>query len=174
MSTGRVRAVSGRKGGCMSFYRTPLETAKSGAGCMLMCRRTGRFLYCLRPDGAPSGGTWSLWGGKSERGENSRQTAVREVMEETGYRHEGQIFHLLNMKSRTFEYDTFLMVVEEEFAPRESSECQGHVWVPLEDTPRPMHWGLQNLLSDRTAASILVKSVEGESGRPCAFVPLAG
>lgn len=145
---------------------------RDGAGCMVMCRRTGRFLFCLRPDHAPSGGTWSVWGGKAEPGESPEETAVREVWEETGYRHDGELFHLHHMDHRTFSYHTFLMVTEDEFEPRPSSECAGHVWLPIEDTPSPMHWGLSGLLSDRTAVSILSRSVEKLSGRPCEIEPL--
>lgn len=157
----------------MNFYREPKETSKSGAGCMIMCRRTGRFLYCLRPEGLPAGGTWSIWGGKSEGNETPVQTAIREVFEETGYRHADDLYHLRHMDTRTFEYDTYLMVVEDEFVPGSTAECEGHVWVPLEETPSPMHWGLQDLLSDRTAVSILVRSVESISGRPCSFTALS-
>lgn len=158
----------------MNFYKPKQEHAKSGAGCMIMCGRTGRFLFCLRPSDTQAGGTWSIWGGKSEGIETARQTAIREVFEETGYRHGLEIFHLRHMDSRTFAYDTYLMVVDEEFEPRHSSECHGFVWVPLEEVPGPMHWGLQDLLSDRTAVSILVKSVESISGRPCSFVAIEG
>lgn len=151
----------------------PHAAVRSGAGCMVMCRRSGKFLFCLRPEGLPAGGTWSLWGGKSEGRETPSQTAVREVREETGHDHSGDVSHLRHMDTRTFVYDTFLMVVDEEFQPRISSECQAFVWVPLEDIPRPLHWGLRDLLSDRTAVSLLAKAVESQSGRHCLFQPLA-
>lgn len=145
---------------------------RTGAGCMVMSRRTGRFLFCLRPDEAPSGGTWSVWGGKGDPGEKPEETAIREVLEETGYLHRGELYHLHHLDTRTFSYHTFLMVVEDEFEPRPSSECAGYAWLPVEKVPSPMHWGLAGLLSDRTAVGIIARSVERISGRPCPLEPI--
>src|SRR5690606_29236174 len=100
-------------------------------------------------------------------------TALREVFEETGMDYCGELVHLLHMDTRTFVYDSFLMVVEEEFDPLPSPESAGFAWLPLEGYPQPLHWGLCELLSDRTAVSLLVKAVEQQSGRPCPFRKLS-
>lgn len=161
--------VSARK---VQRRKTQAPAPRTGAGCMVMSRRTGRFLFCLRPDDAPSGGTWSVWGGKGEPGERPEETALREVREETGHDHRGDLFHLHHMDARSFSYHTFLMVVEDEFVPRPSRECAGYAWLPVELVPSPMHWGLAGLLADRTAVGILARSVESVSGRRCRLEPI--
>src|SRR5690606_3127774 len=114
---------------------------KHGAGCMIMSRQTGKFLLNLRPEGGEAGGTWSLWGGKAEPGESSRDTALREVFEETGVHLQGELMHLRHKDMGRFFYDTFLLVVDNEFEPSRTSESAGHVWTPIDDLPSPLHWG---------------------------------
>lgn len=112
-----------------------------------------------------------MWGGKREGGETAIEAALRETEEETGYRGPSEVSHLHRLDTRTFAYDSFLMVVEDEFEPRPCVEWADWKWVALEEVPSPMHWGLAELLSDRTAAALLVKAVENMSGRPCRFAP---
>lgn len=139
---------------------------KSAAGCMILSRRTGRFLFCRRPDDASAGGRWSLWGGKKEDGESPSQTAKREVEEETGFKFDSYPDHIHRMTTPGFRYDTFLMVVDDEFMPKSTPESDGYAWAPLEGVPKPMHWGLEKLLHSSKATAILWKTVERESGRP--------
>lgn len=144
---------------------------KHGAGCMVMARHSGRFLLSLRPadEDEGIGGTWSLWGGKAEPNETPKETALREVFEETGVHLTGEVFHLKHKEMGRFSYETYLMVVEDEFEPAKTVESAGFKWATLDDLPKPLHWGVVDLLSDRTAVNILTKSVENMSGRPCPF-----
>jgi len=142
---------------------------KSAAGCLIMSRKTGRFLFSLRPEGDTAGGKWSVWGGKAEYGETARETAVREVFEETGLRHSDEIFHVHHMETRSFSFDTYLMVVDEEFDPVRTVESDDHAWFALDDLPQNLHWGIEEMLSDRMSVGLLVKTVENTSGRPCSF-----
>lgn len=142
---------------------------RTAAGCLILARRTGRFLFCFRSRNVPSGGTWSLWGGKPEGDESPIQTALREVQEETGFASPTQPSHIHRLSNRSFTYDTFLMVVEDEFSPITGKEADGYAWLPIEDVPTPIHWGLEKLLEDQTAVSRLVKAVENTSGRTCSL-----
>lgn len=152
-----------------STYRLSSEKRRSGAGCLVMCRRTGRFLMCLRSHRAPAPHVWSVWGGRAEVDENPEETARREVFEETGLRISGPLEHIHDQESYGFRYDTFLCVVEEEFSPYLTPEADGYCWVPLELIPNPMHAGLADLLNNRQAASRLERAVERHSGRPCSL-----
>jgi len=147
------------------------DREKSGAGCLVLAKRTGRFLFCLRSQSVSSGGTWSLWGGKAEPGETPVQTALREVREETGFVATERPFHIHRLEERRFTYDTFLLPVEDEFCPIRSRESDGHAWLPIENIPCPMHWGLEQLLADRTAVRRVVRAVESLSGRTCVLIP---
>lgn len=142
---------------------------KSAAGCLIMARRTGRFLFSLRPeeDEDSAGGNWSLWGGKAEFGETPKETAIREVFEETGYRHGDDIFHIHNMSTHTFSFDTYLMVVEDEFDPSSTPESDDFAWYAMDALPENLHWGIEEILSDKMSVNRLVKMVYNTSGRPC-------
>lgn len=140
---------------------------KAAAGCFIMSRQTGRFLFSFRAHDIASGGTWSLWGGKCEPGETPMQTALREVEEETGYSGAASPLHIHRLEERGFIYDTFLLICECEFCPVQCPESIGYAWMPIEEVPAPMHWGLDRLFSDRRAVSLLGKAVETESGRGC-------
>jgi len=151
----------------MSAHDREAQRRRSGAGCMILCRRTGRFLMCFRGTRSPSPHTWSVWGGRAELEETPDETARREVFEETGHRIEGALEHIHHQDTFGFRYDTFLAVVDSEFVPFLTSEADGFAWTPLENVPAPRHAGLEDLLTSRVAASRLERAVERISGRPC-------
>lgn len=62
-----------------SFPQTPII----GAGCVVW---RGDEILLIQRGKAPGYGTWSLPGGAQELGETIRETAIREVFEETGCR----------------------------------------------------------------------------------------
>jgi 8-oxo-dGTP pyrophosphatase MutT (NUDIX family) len=158
----------------MSAHERDQQKRRSGAGCMILCRRTGRFLMCFRGARSPVPHTWSVWGGRAEYDESPAETARREVFEETGLRIDGELEHIHHQNTYGFLYDTFLTVVESEFVPFLTPEADGFAWVPLEDVPQPRHDGLQDLLTNRLAASRLERAVERISGRPCDLLASAG
>lgn len=119
-----------------------------------------------------SAGKWSLWAGKAEQDENPSETAGRELREETGLAVDEYPEHVHRMSTAAFQFDTFCVVVDDEFMPKRTAESDGYAWAPLEGVPAPMHWGLEKLLSDRRAISILGRVVERESGRPCSLEPI--
>jgi 8-oxo-dGTP pyrophosphatase MutT (NUDIX family) len=150
-----------------------LPPPKSAAGCVIVARRTGRVLFCLRALTVPSGGVWGTWGGKSEGTETATQTALREVLEETGLAGVEDLLHLHRMRTGAFTYDTFVMVVEDEFCPTIGAEADGYAWLPIDRAPAPLHWGFAKLLSDRAACARLAREIERVSGRPCSLVAAA-
>jgi len=86
-------------------------------------------------------GQWQLVGGKAEQGETPRQTALREVREETGHRIKGSCgtlteittlhSHLDNDKTRPFDITLFVHHVAKKFKPTLDSESDGYMWMPL-------------------------------------------
>jgi|HigsolmetaAR203D_1030402.scaffolds.fasta_scaffold00443_16 ADP-ribose pyrophosphatase len=144
---------------------------RRAAGCLIMARRTGRFLFCLRSRSTTQASTWSVWGGKREGSETPIETALREVREETGLRTDALPSHIHRLSSRNFTYDTFLLVVDDEFCPASTRESDGYAWLPIEHVPSPTHWGLEKLLEDAAAVRRIARAVESISGRPCALRP---
>ena len=59
--------------------RTP---KKEGAGCLIFCRETDRFLLIERSEYVPVPRTWSLPGGRVDYGETPEEAAFEESPEE--------------------------------------------------------------------------------------------
>jgi 8-oxo-dGTP pyrophosphatase MutT (NUDIX family) len=147
----------------------PTSTSKTGAGCMIMARKSGRFLMCKRALTTPYPSTWATFGGKTEGYETSEETALREAFEETGHRIPGPLTHLYHFELPTFSFDTYVAIVEEEFVPRLNGEAEDACWMTLEDIPENVHDGLRAILEDSITVNRLIRIVEGTSGRPCDY-----
>lgn len=89
-----------------------------------------KVLLLQRPDG-----TWGLPGGRIEDGETSERAARRELQEETGYRHRGNLqrvglyegmFHAFTGKTKQFPVTI-------------NDEHIGHGWFPVNALPEPLH-----------------------------------
>lgn len=154
----------------MRFYQPPGgPSTKKGAGCMIMARKTGRFLMCKRAVNTPYPLTWASFGGKSEGDESAEQTARREAFEETGHRIEGPVEHLFHFELSTFSFDTFIATVEAEFTPHLNGESEDASWMTLEEIPANVHDGLKAILEDKITVNRLIRHVESTSGRWCDF-----
>lgn len=116
----------------------------SSCGAMIYCTATNRYLFLLRSDGKfPD--TWGLVGGKIEKGESILDGLNREIKEEMGGEIKGaKIIPIEQFTSdnKRFVYHTFLIKVEEEFAPVLNKEHKGFCWVPLDHFPKPLHPGV--------------------------------
>lgn len=115
-----------------------------GCGALVYCTATRRYLFLLR-NGARHAGSWGLVGGKIEGTETVSEALIREIREEMG----GMIVDLklvpiekFTADNQNFVYHTFLITVDEEFAPALNNEHRGYCWVPLEDHPKPLHPGV--------------------------------
>lgn len=109
------------------------------AAGILFLSQAGRVLLLQRSDEGDMAGTWCIPGGKIEDGETPEQAAVREVLEETGYRagHAG-ILHFHRVKYGV-DFTTFLRRVEDEFLPKLNNEHTAYAWVtPDEVLPEPI------------------------------------
>jgi 8-oxo-dGTP pyrophosphatase MutT (NUDIX family) len=128
---------------------------------------TGRVLFAQRSPEVNEPGTWGVWGGAIEPGEDPAKAAVREVREETGYRgrHE-PLVPLYVFQSGSFVYRNYLLIVPEEFQPRLNWESSGAVWLPLEEAPHPRHYGLAALLADEATVRILAAARRGRRQNP--------
>lgn len=153
----------------MRFNYAQSNPSKKGAGCMIMSRKTGRFLMCKRGSNTPYPLCWASFGGKSEGDETAEETARREAFEETGVRIVGETTHLFHFDMSTFSFDTFIAEVDEEFEPRLNDEAEDARWMTLEEIPPNVHDGLRAILEDRVTVNRLIRHVENTTGRPCDF-----
>ena len=128
--------------------RVPRGTVESGpvraVGVLFRSAATNRYLYLLRND-PKHPGAWALPGGKLEGNETLLGGMERECIEELGvFPSYQRLIPLEKFTSsdESFEYHTWVCVVESEFVPVLNHEHLGYAWIDTGTWPRPMHPGL--------------------------------
>ena len=123
------------------------------AGGIFLARDTQRFLFLLRTQGRTAG-TWGLAGGKKEPEDNTAYDALqREIQEEIGFLpniNKTVPIEWYASKDELFYYNTYVLIVDEEFIPKLNQEHAGYCWVTVDNWPKPLHSGLKNTLNNKT------------------------
>jgi 8-oxo-dGTP pyrophosphatase MutT (NUDIX family) len=114
-----------------------------GCGALIYSSSTNRHLFLLRNQKRHAG-SWGLVGGGVESGESPSIALQREIIEEIGAIAFNKIIPLekFTSENKTFEYHTYLIVVENEFVPRLNDEHRGYAWTSIDDHPKPLHPGV--------------------------------
>jgi 8-oxo-dGTP pyrophosphatase MutT (NUDIX family) len=123
------------------------------SGAVLVRRIKGRpMLAAIRPQGKPEG-TWALPKGNLDPGETPAETAVREVLEETGVHGRlveklGDVKYTYTRRDRTrvFKIVSFYLLQAGRgrlgaIADEMRIEVADARWLPLEDAPRLLAYG---------------------------------
>ena len=128
------------------------------AGGIFLARNTQRFLLLLRNNGRTAG-TWGLAGGKQEPGDNTPyQALIREIEEELGAIptiSKTIPIERYSSPDEHFYYNTYVLIVEDEFLPKLNDEHSGYCWVDYDRWPKPLHQGVKTTLSSRTTRAKL-------------------
>lgn len=122
------------------------------SGGLFLAKDTKRFLLLLRTQGKTAG-TWGLAGGKKEPSDSTPFEALkREVEEEIG-KTTGMKkivpLELFVSNDQHFQYNTYVVIVENEFIPVLNSEHAGYAWCSYNHWPKPLHQGVKNSLSNK-------------------------
>lgn len=118
----------------------------SGAGVLVYCSSTNRFLLGLRSTWVNEPGTWGTFGGKIDNDTDPKMAALRELKEETEYNGEIDLSLFDIFQSGNFKFYNFLGKVEEEFSPILDWENESAEWFSLNEFPQNLHFGLKRLL----------------------------
>lgn len=135
---------------------------KKGAGILIYCKNTKRFLLGLRSQYVDQPNTWGLFGGAIDEKENTNSAAIRELEEETGYKGELILRTIDIFKKDGFVFHNFLGFVPEEFDVKLDWETTKARWFELKDFPKNLHFGIKriiNILKERVVKehNILLK-----------------
>lgn len=130
---------------------------KAGSGIVPLALSTGRILVQKRGD-VEQPGTWGVWGGAIDRGQDPLESAVREFREESGYR--GQITDVIPLyvfedPTSGFQYSNFLALLPNEFEAQRTWETADAEWVEFGEWPTPLHFGFEAVLQDNRSARML-------------------
>ena len=130
------------------FCESPEEGywGQAAAGCIFIAKDTGRILLAHRSDSVDQPDTWGTWGGKIDGDESPKDAIQREVEEETGIEEFFKIHPLWVYKDGNFKYYNFLVITQFEFTPRLNWENDDFGWVEFGQWPRPLHFGLRELI----------------------------
>jgi 8-oxo-dGTP pyrophosphatase MutT (NUDIX family) len=135
------------------------------AGGVLVRRLRGRWvLAAIRPAGKKPG-VWALPKGNIGRGEDPRDTAVREVFEETGA--EGRVVARLGdvryvytwAGERIFKVVSFFLLRYTrgrlgDLPPETAHEVDEVRWLPLEEAPKLLAYGGERQMAEKALASL--------------------
>ena len=122
------------------------------SGGLFLSMSSKRFLFLHRTQGKTAD-TWGLVGGKKEPVDDAPyNTLIREIAEELGGVPQVKKVIPLEFFSSTdqlFQYNTYILLVDQEFIPQLNKEHNGYAWCDLGVWPRPLHRGVQISLNNK-------------------------
>jgi 8-oxo-dGTP pyrophosphatase MutT (NUDIX family) len=128
------------------------------SGGLFLSRNTGRFLLMLRTQGKTAD-TWGLVGGKKEPSDTTPVDALRrEISEEIGdcpAIKKIVPLELFTSKDENFQYNTYVLIVDNEFIPVLNQEHASYAWCGLGNWPKPLHQGVKNSLNNKVVKAKL-------------------
>ena len=111
------------------------DRCELASGILPVCRNTGRICLAWRSRFVRDGDCWGTIGGAAPLTESLRDSAVRELREETGYTGEIELQPAYAFIEGSFQYHNFVGLVPDEFT---LSPCTENSWETLHLAWR--HW----------------------------------
>ena len=122
------------------------------SGGIFLSAKTKRFLFLLRNHGKTAG-TCGFVGGRKEPSDLTPYEALKRETEEEIGTVEGikktVPLELFTSDDQKFQYNTYVVIVENEFIPKLNDEHTGYAWCSYEHWPKPLHQGVKNSLNNK-------------------------
>lgn len=133
------------------------------SGGLFLSISTKRFLFLMRTH-PKTANTWGFVGGKKESYDQSPyDTLKREICEELDYRESIKKIIPLELfisRDSLFKYNTYILLVDNEFIPKLNQEHSAYSWCDLYCWPKPLHRGVKSSLNNKIVKSKLELLVE--------------
>lgn len=120
-----------------------------GVGAIIVSESTGNVMTVLRSSIESHPNTWTFAGGRVEQDENQIDALKRELKEELQLTKIKKILplHRYQSRSKDFIYDTFIVLVKDEFNPTLNEENSGYAWTNIDCLPGPLHPKTRQMIS---------------------------
>lgn len=122
------------------------------SGGLFLAKSTKRFLFLLRTQGRTAD-TWGLVGGRKEPSDATPVEALkREIEEEIGKIEEIKKIvplELFTSNDQNFQYNTYVVIVDNEFIPTLNEEHSGYAWCSFDHWPKPLHQGVKTSFANK-------------------------
>jgi 8-oxo-dGTP pyrophosphatase MutT (NUDIX family) len=122
------------------------------SGGLFLAKDTKRFLLLLRTQGKTAG-TWGSVGGRKEPSDATAFEALkREIEEEIGVVNNIKKtipLELFTSNDQNFQYNTYVVLVDNEFIPVLNKEHSGYAWCSFDSWPKPLHQGVKASLASK-------------------------
>lgn len=122
---------------------------RMGAGSLIFCSSTKRYLLALRSGEVEQPGTWGIIGGALKNDEKPLSAVRREMKEELGLSLRATPRLIYIFKSKSFSYFNYLVTVSKEFTPICNWETERFEWFSRDDFPTPLHFGVIALIDNK-------------------------
>ena len=122
------------------------------SGALFYAVNTKRFLFLQRKD-SKTHGMWGLAGGKNKFQESAFEGLKREIQEEVGSIPTFKKvipLELFTSNDQKFFFNTYVIVIQEEFLPQLNREHNYYAWCAFECWPKNLHAGLRNTLNNKS------------------------
>lgn len=119
-----------------------------GAGILIYCIETDRFLLNLRSENVSEGMTYGLFGGKLKINESPEKAALREVKEESSIKI-NRLIKSTVYKKGNFIYYNYIGIINKEEIPLMNWESKSYKWISEEALRElnNLHYGVKYLIN---------------------------
>lgn len=120
-----------------------------GVGAIITSESTGKVLTVLRSPAESYPNTWTFAGGRVEESESEIEALKRELQEELQLTSFKKIIplHRYQSRSKDFVYDTYIVLIDDEFTPVLNWENIGYAWTNIHSLPAPIHPKTRQMMS---------------------------
>lgn len=149
------------------------------ASGVMLVNKDGKALFLKRSGTGDHGGEWAFSGGGVDEGQDPKQSALRELYEETGYKADDcqeigdsalDCYVDGASDAPPVNFTTFYHRASDDFTkPKLNYESSDYKWASLDEAPEPLHPSVRAILNDEKSRA----AIDALITAPSSGVPMA-